>query len=228
MLSIEDNRVWEEAIWEKNMSPRSSEWLYLGNGTHVIQVCGIAGGITDCDSVDVIVGFAEEESQFYNVTILQPTNGTSTADTAPEVMFNFTGGYASAACQLFSGVAGYGLDASVLNETNTNITVNDTLADGIYEFYINCTNGSFTAKSDNTIFLTILAVLPPLSPPSAPMTISSLLSGSGAGLGSFLTAVNAPLVNIALGLGVIGGILTVIFGIVAAISSAFGGIGRKL
>jgi disulfide bond formation protein DsbB len=129
MLSVEDNHVWEEALWEKNMSPRNRELLYLVNGNYTIQVCGSAGGVIACDSVNVTVGFTEEEEA-------PPPEG---------------------------------------GETN----------------------------------------------------IYGMLADSGSGLGGFLTAVNEPLVSVVLALGMIGGILTVIFGIVAAIASAFSGIGRE-
>jgi hypothetical protein len=63
--------------------------------------------------------------------------------------------------------------------------------------------------------------VPPLPPvPEPPVTITTLLSGAGTGLGSFLTSITQPLVGILLGLGVVFAILGIVYGIFSGFKMA--------
>lgn len=55
------------------------------------------------------------------------------------------------------------------------------------------------------------------------MGINETLSEAGAGLGSFLTSIQSPVVTIVLSLGVVGGVLAIFYGIAAVIRRAVGG-----
>ena len=59
-------------------------------------------------------------------------------------------------------------------------------------------------------------------------SVDSPLVESGYGLGSFLTAITNPVVNIVLGLGIVGGILAVLYGLSGAIKRAVGGASRGI
>jgi hypothetical protein len=63
--------------------------------------------------------------------------------------------------------------------------------------------------------------VPPLPPvPEPPVTVTTLLSGAGTGLGSFLTSITQPLVGIVLGLGVVFAILGIVYGLFAGFKMA--------
>jgi hypothetical protein len=53
--------------------------------------------------------------------------------------------------------------------------------------------------------------------------INETLTEAGSGLGSFLTSIQAPVVNIVLALGIIGGILSIFYGVASVIRRAVGG-----
>lgn len=68
----------------------------------------------------------------------------------------------------------------------------------------------------------------PPSPPSEETGISGILTGTGAGLGNFISAITDPTVNIILGLGMIGGIVMIFAAIAFAVSRAGHGAASKL
>lgn len=82
--------------------------------------------------------------EFYATTQISPGNATYISTNPPgDFCFNYTGTYATASCELQIGSGGYGINASTLNATTTCITANDSVAsDGIYDWLINCTNGT--------------------------------------------------------------------------------------
>jgi hypothetical protein len=55
------------------------------------------------------------------------------------------------------------------------------------------------------------------------MGINETLQDAGSGLGGFLTAIQDPVINIVLALGVIGGILAIFYGVASVIKRAVGG-----
>jgi hypothetical protein len=59
------------------------------------------------------------------------------------------------------------------------------------------------------------------------MGINETLSEAGSGLGSFLSSIQAPVVDIVLALGIVGGVLAVFYGIASVIRRAVGGATSK-
>jgi len=57
--------------------------------------------------------------------------------------------------------------------------------------------------------------------------INETLSEAGAGLDSFLTSIQSPVVNIVLALGIVGGILAIFYGVASVIRRAVGGATSK-
>ncbi len=55
------------------------------------------------------------------------------------------------------------------------------------------------------------------------MGINETLTEAGTGLGSFLGAIQEPVVNIVLALGIVGGILAIFYGVASVIRRAVGG-----
>jgi hypothetical protein len=60
------------------------------------------------------------------------------------------------------------------------------------------------------------------------MGINATLTEAGSGLGSFLTAIQAPVVDIVLALGIIGGVLSVFYAVASVIRRAVGGATSQL
>jgi len=56
------------------------------------------------------------------------------------------------------------------------------------------------------------------------MGINETLTEAGQGLGSFLSSIQNPVVNIVLALGIIGGILAIFYGIASVIKRSIGGV----
>jgi len=75
-------------------------------------------------------------------TLNSPSNQTFTNDNTPDFNFTITGNWTSYSCELFLNDTGYGTNTSVLNDTATIITANDTVSDSFYNWYINCTNST--------------------------------------------------------------------------------------
>jgi len=55
------------------------------------------------------------------------------------------------------------------------------------------------------------------------MGINETLAEAGSGLGSFLSAIQNPVVDIVLALGIVGGILAIFYGVASVIKRAVGG-----
>ena len=55
------------------------------------------------------------------------------------------------------------------------------------------------------------------------MGINETLAEAGSGLGSFLSAIQSPVVDIVLALGIVGGILAIFYGVASVIRRAVGG-----
>jgi len=82
-------------------------------------------------------------------------NNTGTNSTQPTFKFRIVlnGSSANASCELLINNTGYGVNSSVINNTETNITVNSTFSDGLYTWKMNCTtNDLFNLKSYERLF----------------------------------------------------------------------------
>lgn len=60
------------------------------------------------------------------------------------------------------------------------------------------------------------------------MGINETLLEAGTGLGGFLTAIQNPVINIVLALGIIGGILAIFYGIASVIRRAVSGASARI
>jgi len=60
------------------------------------------------------------------------------------------------------------------------------------------------------------------------MGINETLSDAGTGLGTFLSAIQNPVVNIVLALGIVGGILAIFYGVASVIRRAVGGATQRI
>jgi PGF-pre-PGF domain-containing protein len=106
-----------------------------------------------------------------NVTLRTAT--FSTSDTTPTVSMNFTDAlFAEASCTLYMGGTATVTNSSVMNNTNTNLTVTSALSAAEYFTEVNCTDGSGNIGNSSSITITIDAV-------AAATTSSSGSSGGG-------------------------------------------------
>ena len=78
-----------------------------------------------------------------------PLTNNITIDTTPDFSFNVNDDNAEQLfeCHLYINNIPYG-NTSLLNGTSTTITANTTVAKGTYDWYINCTDGEDTTKSE--------------------------------------------------------------------------------
>ncbi|MFA5797617.1 MAG: Ig-like domain-containing protein [Candidatus Woesearchaeota archaeon] len=93
---------------------------------------------------------------FYGVFVLAtitsltpntPANNAFTNDTTPDFNFTVIGNETTTNCTLFINATARGTNASVLNNTPTILTANATLAQGVYTWYVNCTDPAATNSS---------------------------------------------------------------------------------
>ncbi|MCL5011399.1 MAG: PQQ-binding-like beta-propeller repeat protein, partial [Candidatus Marsarchaeota archaeon] len=83
---------------------------------------------------------------FMNVSLVSPANNSLLKYTQP-FEFNVTGANSTYDCNLYLNNTPYGEDSAVLNNTNTNITANQTLQNGLYLWYVNCSSSGFSEVS---------------------------------------------------------------------------------
>ncbi|MFA5797615.1 MAG: PGF-pre-PGF domain-containing protein [Candidatus Woesearchaeota archaeon] len=76
-----------------------------------------------------------------------PANNAFTNDTTPDFNFTVIGNETTTNCTLFINATARGTNASVLNNTPTILTANASLAEGVYTWYVNCTDPAATNSS---------------------------------------------------------------------------------
>ncbi len=111
-----------------------------------------------------------------SITLYSPQNNTITANTTPT--FNFTAvdnKDTNLTCELFINNLGYGI-VSAPNNTPTTIIANDSLSDGTYYWYINCTDDA-TNTGKSAVWIINIDTSPPTwsnnkTEPSSPATYS--------------------------------------------------------
>jgi len=99
----------------------------------------------------IVIGFGTTTIAFIT------TNNTRLNDATPNMEFRVEGDYDGYVAELFINSTGnvmtsYGT-VNVLNNTDSNITTNSSLSDGIYRWYINATNSSTTSMSGIQYFI---------------------------------------------------------------------------
>ncbi|MBN2014344.1 MAG: DUF2341 domain-containing protein [Candidatus Altiarchaeota archaeon] len=109
--------------------------------------CDIQYNLTgDGMNIDFLSLSDESTTSNFSIYLEYPPNQTTINDSN----FNFTvkGSKSTYFCELFLNDTIYGINFSTLNNTETTITAIPAPADGIYDWYINCTFGSTTNKSE--------------------------------------------------------------------------------
>jgi len=85
--------------------------------------------------------------EYFSIILNSPPNQTTTNDPTPDFNFTVSGTASSYSCELFINNTGYGT-ATANNNIATIITANQSLSDGTYSWYINCTVGGHTEQSE--------------------------------------------------------------------------------
>ena len=99
--------------------------------------------INEVDYIEVTGG----ETTTFSITLNSPPNQTTTSDSTPDFNFTVSGTESSYSCELFINDIGYGT-ATANNNTATIITANQSLSDGTYDWYVNCSSGGVTNQSE--------------------------------------------------------------------------------
>jgi len=126
-------------VWSKKMNIKKKPQAKL------LVVCIF------CLIVFMVIGLFVIADGISAVILELPTNSswTNGDNNTIEFIFNYNGENATASCELFIGGVGFGVNDSVLNNTNTTLFANDTISDGSYNWSVTCTNGTNTASSSN-------------------------------------------------------------------------------
>lgn len=95
------------------------------------------GGINSNNSESIIVWL---DTTAPTIGLVSPPNATWVG-TLGQYTFNFSDGSSpNASCELFIDEASYGINSTTLNDTNTVLTPNASIAAGIHNWYVNCTD----------------------------------------------------------------------------------------
>jgi len=154
----------------------------LGDGVHVLNVTAndTAGNLNNSESVTVYV---DTGNPTVVLEIAQPhDNWTWTTDTTPTLRYNFTDSWSpNASCELFVDGVGYGVNSSVLNNTQTNWTVNTSLSIGTKTWWVNCSdyvqNNASSGKDDH-FYLDVVSPVVFSSPTNDTSTSSTAINGT--------------------------------------------------
>ena len=123
------------------------------------------------DPEPTVSSFGSEESgggeTTFSITLNSPPNQTTTDDSTPDFNFTVSGTESSYSCELFINDTGYGT-ATANNNTATIITANQSLSDGTYEWYINCSANSVTNQSETREITIDTAPVLTFKPPTEP------------------------------------------------------------
>lgn len=143
----------------------NNQTLVLGGEITWYVNCTYNSTVITSDVYTVLVDVTAPTVSLDDTQYLQ--NYTWTTDTTPDLVYNFTDGASpNASCELFINETGYGtgynINSTVLNDTQTTVTVNDTLSVGTYTWYVNCTDlGNNVGTSlDTTNFFNLEVVNP--------------------------------------------------------------------
>ena len=157
------------------------------------------------------------------ISIVYPNNITynSTVD-------NFEYIVADAQTCWYSTVLGMTNNSLTCGQNVTGLNANNT---GSYTWYVYANNSENTLTSDSVTFEVAIPQPSPSPSPSPSSTqddvLYSVLASSGTGLGVFLEAVRSPLVAIILGIGVILGIVGIVYVLSSTIKNYLGSTFKK-
>lgn len=147
----------------------------------------------------LLVVFTLAGVSFATITTLSlssPGNNTLTANNTPGFAFTaISDTNTTFPCELFINATGYGTNSTVSNNTVTTIAANTTLSDGLYSWYINCTdvNGSNISEARN---LRIDATKPEVASPAVNATLVKSTSSIQINVSANDTATNVTLVKV--------------------------------
>ena len=162
-VSLTAGAIADESAWNATLNVS-----FLTEGNHTFHV--IANDTVLNQNATESTSFIVDRSA-PNVTLRTAT--FSTSDTTPTVSMNFTDAlFAEASCTLYMGGTATVTNSSVMNNTNTNLTVTSALSAAEYFTEVNCTDGSGNIGNSSSITITIDAV-------AAATTSSSGSSGGG-------------------------------------------------
>jgi len=88
-----------------------------------------------------------DEYVSFSITLNSPLNQTVTNNIMPDFNFTVSGTESSYSCELFINDTGYGT-AIANDDTPTIITANQSLSDGTYDWYINCSAEGVTNQNE--------------------------------------------------------------------------------
>jgi PGF-pre-PGF domain-containing protein len=137
--------------------------LVEGANTLTVNVNDTANNTNSSQFVTV---FVDTVPPIVNLEVGQNhDNWTWTTDTTPTLTYNYTDNTSpNASCELFIDEVGYGVNSTVLNDTQTNFTVNTSLTSGKKAWYVNCTDlGSNSNSSLNNSAAFYLDVVSPVA-----------------------------------------------------------------
>nr|MCK4930162.1 hypothetical protein [Nanoarchaeota archaeon] len=128
------------------------------SGVLNISVDTKAPAITSVITSNIIRGViwmvVDNQTPVVNVNV--SLNNTVTSDSTPTVDFNFTDTLSPTdSCQLFFNDTVYDINASVINNSQTDMTANDTVPNGRYDVYINCTDSASNVGKSGVLNITV-------------------------------------------------------------------------
>ncbi|MBN2053006.1 hypothetical protein JW756_05875 [Candidatus Woesearchaeota archaeon] len=137
------NNTWTEIITNNSLSE--------ANHSVYVNCTGTLGKIGKSTTVHIIL-----DTTAPVVNAISPDNGNSTSNNPPNFYFNYTDSISStASCTLFINSTMYGINSSVINNTQTNITANATLTEGHYNWNVTCTDQAGNSAGSTSRSLTI-------------------------------------------------------------------------
>jgi len=85
----------------------------------------------------------------FSIILNSHSNNSYSQDTEPDYNMTVSGSVDTYSCELFIDTLGYGINATVLNATDTIFTTNSTLSQGTHSWNVTCQSGSVTNSSEH-------------------------------------------------------------------------------
>lgn len=155
-----DLMVWKKTLWILVVIVFSVQmtWAYTAPSYNNVA-SAICNSYTANNYNNILGVFGESDSCVANSLLIDnisPADGATITDSTPDLTFIGNGSKLQYEAEIFINSTGYGTNSTALNNTQTTITVNDTLLPGYYSWYVNYTNGTVTNVSDTWYFNLVL------------------------------------------------------------------------
>jgi hypothetical protein len=203
--------------WSNNVSTISclaydSTWTVIANlGENPPYTADCSDPVEEGILWDLIANITLNET--YNLTWFSPMNN-SLITSVNQISWGLTAEEIPIYCYLsINGTGNISMSIAGNNCTYTSTS----LANGTYCGQV-MASGMIGSNVSSVQCATVIFGIPFM-----PSGMTGLLTDSGTGLGGFLNSVTDPIVNIVLGLGMVGGILAVLYGLSSAIKRAISG-----